>query len=165
MKQTNKKMKIDRAITVLIAGLFIATACGAPVTPSAKIRVENAWAIPSAASAPSHSGMPSGETSSAVYFVIINETNTPDALVGATSAVAMSAELNETLRVGDVAKMVPVPRVEVPAGGRVEFKPGGQHVMLMGLMQELAVGKKITVTLRFEKSGVITLDVPIQLEK
>ena len=154
-----------RALSFLMAGLLIATACGAPVTPSAKIRVENAWAIPSAASAPSHSGMSGDEKSSAVYFVIINETNTPDALVGATSAVAMSAELNETLRVGDVAKMVPVPRVEVPAQGRVEFKPGGLHVMLMGLMQELAVGKKIQVILRFEKSGAITLDVPIQLEK
>ena len=154
-----------RAAFVLVTALVVTTACGAPVTPSAKIRVENAWAIPSAASALSHSGMAGGDTSSAVYFVIVNETNTPDALIGATSPVAMSAELNETLRVNDVAKMVPIPRVEVPAQGRIEFKPGGQHVMLMGLMQELAVGKKIAVTLRFEKSGAITLNVPIQLEK
>ena len=85
-------MKMYPAITVLMAGLFIATACGAPITPSAKIRVENAWAIPAAASAPSHSGMSSGETSSAVYFVIVNATNTPDALIGATSAVAIDLE-------------------------------------------------------------------------
>ncbi len=154
-----------RVLSVLITGLFVATACGAPVTPSARIRVENAWAVPSAAGAPSHSGMAGGEKSSAVYFVIVNATNTPDALSGATTPVAASAELNETLRVGDVAKMVPVPRVEVPAQGRVEFKPGGLHIMLMGVTQELAVGKKIAVTLRFEKSGAMTLDVPIQLEK
>jgi periplasmic copper chaperone A len=156
---------MNRAMFFLIVGLFLATACSTPVAPGAKIRVENAWAIPSAASAPSHSGMSGGETSSAVYFTIVNETNTPDVLLGATSAVAMSTELNETLKVGDVAKMVPAPRVEVPAQGRVEFKPGGLHVMLMGLMQDLVVGKKITVTFKFEKSGAITLDVPIQLEK
>ena len=63
-----------------------------------------------------------------------------DALIGATSEVASNTELHETQIVNDVAEMSPVPRVDVPARGRIEFKPGGYHVMLVGLTQDLSRG-------------------------
>ncbi|WP_376789032.1 copper chaperone PCu(A)C [Thermoflexus sp.] len=103
-----------------------------------------------------------GESTSAVYFVVVNDGDQPDALIGAVSDVAEKVELHETRMEGDVAKMQPVPRVEIPARGRVEFKPRGLHVMLIGLKRELQVGDTFTLTLRFEKSGEIPITVTVR---
>jgi copper(I)-binding protein len=43
----------------------------------------------------------------------------------------------------------------------IEMKPGGYHVMLMGLVQPLEVGQTISVTLKFSKSGDKVIDVPV----
>ncbi len=159
------------------------TACAASAPAGPKISVENAWARPaivgsmsatptmqdmtgaSGSATPAMQGMPGmagSGTTSAAYFVIVNQGSEADTLIGATSGVASKAELHETRIVNDVAEMAPVPHVDVPAGGRVEFKPGGYHVMLEGLNQDLKVGETIQLTLQFEKSGAITLEVPIQ---
>jgi copper(I)-binding protein len=163
--------------------LFLLSACGTSAPAGPKISVEKAWARPAVVGLMSATptmqgmsgmsesatpemqgmaGMPGGGTSSAAYFVIVNQGSEADALVGASSEVANQAEMHETRIVGDVAEMVPVPRVDVPARGRIEFKPGGYHLMLEGLTQDLKVGETIQLTLQFEKSSAITLDVPIQ---
>ena len=108
------------------------------------------------------SGMAGDGATSAVYFIIKNDGNEADTLVGASSTVASQAEVHQTLIQNDIAEMVPVPSLDIPAHGQVEFKPGGYHVMLVGLTQDLTVGQTIQVTLQFEKSGAITIDVPVQ---
>jgi copper(I)-binding protein len=159
-----------RTLLGLLITLSLLTACAASAPADPKISVENAWARPalvgSMSATPEMQGMPgmSGSgTTSAAYFVIVNQGSEADVLIGATSGVAGKAELHETRIVGDVAEMVPVPRVDVPARGRIEFKPGGYHVMLEGLTQDLKVGETLKLTLQFAKSGAITLDVPIRL--
>jgi copper(I)-binding protein len=52
--------------------------------------------------------------------------------------------------------MQEVAKVDLPAGGTVEFKPGGYHVMLNDLKKDLAAGDTIKVTLTFEKAGKVT---------
>ena len=108
------------------------------------------------------SGMSGSGTTSAAYFVIVNQGSEADTLIGATSGVASKIEMHETHIINDVAEMLPVPRLEVPAGERIEFKPGGYHLMLEGLTQDLKVGETIKLTLQFEKSSAIMIDVPIQ---
>lgn len=134
--------------------VLVLVACAAPAIP--KVRVEEVWARPAMAM--------EGMNTSAVYFTLVNEGGAPDALVGASvsSTVASAAEIHETTMEGGVMKMQPVPRVEVPAGGRVEFKPGGYHVMLIGLKQELKVGDTIQVVLRFEKGGEMTVQAQVR---
>ena len=65
---------------------------------------------------------------------------------------------------GQVMKMRPVPgqRLEIPARGAVELKPGGLHLMLIGLKQQLKPGDKIEVTLSFEKSGDKTVQAEVR---
>jgi copper(I)-binding protein len=163
--------------------LSLLTACAAAAPAGPKISVENAWARPAIVGTMSATptmqgmsdtsgsgtpemqgmtGMAANGTTSAAYFVILNQGGEADTLIGASSGVASKAEMHETRIVGDVAQMVPIPVLEVPARGRIEFKPGGYHVMLEGLKQDLKVGETIQLTLQFEKSGAITLDVPIQ---
>ena len=61
-------------------------------------------------------------------------------LVGVTTPVAGTAEVHEMKMEGDVMRMRPVPKVDLPAGRTVEFKPGGYHLMLMDLKQALKPG-------------------------
>ena len=164
-----------RKLFILLATLVMLTACAAPAPTVPKVHVENAWARPTTASAMNvgsatpemqgMSGMSASETSSAVYFVLVNDGDAADALIGASADVAKVVDLHETQINNDVAQMIPVSRVEVPAHGKIEFKPGGYHVMLDGLTRDLKVGDTLKLTLQFEKSGAIALDVPVQQEK
>jgi copper(I)-binding protein len=62
---------------------------------------------------------------------------------------------------GGVMTMVQQENVPVEAQSQVQFKPGGLHVMLIGLKQELNPGDSFTIRLNFEKAGQITLDVTV----
>jgi copper(I)-binding protein len=172
---------MNRLLSVA-AVLLLFTACTTPSSAAPKIQVQNAWARPTMAGAmtgmaatptmpgmttadmPVTPGMTGSEATSAAYFVIVNDGGAADALIGAAADVAGTAELHETKIVNDVAQMVPVTRVEVPAHGRVEFKPEGYHVMLMGLKHDLKEGDTVKLTLQFEKSGAVNLDVPVRSE-
>ena len=153
----------------LTIALTLLAACAAPSPAAPQIQVQKAWARPTIAGTlgdltptPAMAGMTGSQATSAAYFVIVNDGSATDALVGATADVAADVEIHQTQMVGDVAQMAPVPRVDVPAHGRIEFKPGGYHVMLMGLSHDLMQGETLKLTLQFEKSGAVTLDVPIQ---
>jgi periplasmic copper chaperone A len=70
-------------------------------------------------------------------------------LTGVSSPLAGVAEVHEMKMEGDVMKMRAVPMLDIPAGGTVELKPGGYHLMLMDLKQALPVGSTVPVTLMF----------------
>jgi copper(I)-binding protein len=162
-----------RVFFCILVVLLVLSACASPASTGPSISVENAWARPAATGSmsemggtpemPTMPGMSGNGTNSAVYFVIVNDGGEADTLVGASTEVASSVELHQTRMQGDVAEMVPVPQVDVPARGRVEFKPGGYHVMLVGLKQDLQEGDTLKLTLQFEKSGEIQLAVPVRL--
>lgn len=69
-------------------------------------------------------------------------------LVGGASPVAAMVEIHEMAMAGDVMKMRELAGgLALPAGRAVELKPGGYHVMLMGLRKPLAAGEVVPVTL------------------
>lgn len=159
-----------KGIRIAVGLLAAALAACAQAPQGPRIRIENAWARPGAMAmgegmghgmghGMSHAG---GASTSAAFFVVVNEGDAPDALVGAASDVARSVEVHETVMEGDVAKMRPVPRVEIPARGRVAFQPRGLHVMLIDLTRSLNVGDTFTLTLRFERSGEIPVTVAVR---
>ena len=98
----------------------------------------------------------------AVYVTLSNSGSQPDALVSASTDVAQTAELHQTTRDGGVMKMRPVKAIPVPAGGKTELKPGGYHIMLMGLKQDLKPGEKVAVTLKFEHGGETRIEAPVK---
>ena len=137
----------------VIALALTGCATSAPASGSA-IVVEGAWACLS----------PMMAGNGAAYMVIRNMGRTDDALIGAASDVAETVELHETTMEGDMAGMHPVEAIPVPAGGSVTLEPGGYHVMLIGLKQELQTGQMITLTLTFEKAGQITVQAEVREE-
>jgi copper(I)-binding protein len=87
------------------------------------------------------------------YVVIENHGAEADRLIAAETRIADHAELHTHIMENDVAKMVPVEAIDVPAGGKAELKPHGFHLMFMGLKQPLAEGDTFPVTLVFEHAG------------
>jgi hypothetical protein len=63
---------------------------------------------------------------------------------------------------GGVASMIAVNAVDVPAGKGAELKPGGLHVMLIGLVKPLNEGEKFPLTLYFEKAGTQQVEVMVR---
>ncbi len=99
--------------------------------------------------------------SGAAYISVVNQGTEADRLLSISTPAARSAELHTTVMAGDVMKMEAAGEIVVPAGGMVEMKPGGLHVMLMGLIAPLKQGETIEMTLHFEKAGEIKVIVPV----
>ncbi len=127
-------------------------ACMPAAQAEPRISVKEAWARPTAATGPG-----------VVYLTLTNEGGTDDRLIGAETEVAQTVELHETTMQGDRMKMRPLPKgVVIPAGRRVELKPGGYHLMLIGLRHALKVGDHFSLVLRFEQSDPLTVEVVVR---
>ncbi|MCR9112293.1 MAG: copper chaperone PCu(A)C [Rhodobacteraceae bacterium] len=103
----------------------------------------------------------------AAFLMIHNTGETDDRLVAAASPAAKRVELHTHIESGDgIMKMVHVEEgFELPAGGMIEMKRGGKHVMFMGLTDPFEQGEMIPLTLTFEKAGEMQIEVPVDLER
>ncbi|HEU0244367.1 MAG TPA: copper chaperone PCu(A)C [Candidatus Limnocylindrales bacterium] len=101
---------------------------------------------------------------SAAYMTITNGRVAPDALVGVSAPdVTDSAGLHETSSDSSgMTGMKPVDSIAIPAGGTVALEPGGYHIMLMDLKQELKVGDRVTLVLSFEQAGVVNVTAEVR---
>ncbi len=148
--------------------MVAATACGAPAGPS--IEVKEVWARPAMAmveaTGSSEGGAGMGQPmpgTGAVFMVIKNTGSEADRLVGGQTEVADVVEIHETVMEGEVMRMqMLADGLEVPAQGEVLLKPGGYHVMLIGMQRDLAVGDTFTLDLQFEKSGSLRVEPEVR---
>jgi hypothetical protein len=106
---------------------------------------------------PTVTGQPVG----GAYMKIVNK-GAADRLLSATTAVAAAVQMHAMAMDGDVMTMREVDAVDLPAGQTVEFKPGGFHLMLMGLKAPLKNGDKFAMTLKFEKAGKVEVMVHVE---
>ena len=104
----------------------------------------------------------SWSANSAVYAMLVNSGNAPDALVRAACEAAAKTEIHESYLEAGMMMMREVRKIDVPAGHKVEMKPGGYHLMLLGLKRDLKTGETIGVTLEFEKAGKIPVIATIR---
>jgi copper(I)-binding protein len=108
--------------------------------------------------------LPPNAPTVAAYFIIHNAGKTADRLLSVDSPIAGEAQLHEHVMKNDLMKMQQVPQVDIPAGGNVTFAPMAYHVMLVNLKDRslLVDGKRFPMTLHFEKSGDVTVEVAVQ---
>ena len=97
----------------------------------------------------------------AAYFTVANRGKTDVKLVGVTADVARRVELHTHRMDGNIMRMRPLENIVVPAGKSVTLKPGGHHVMLMGLRAPLKEGNAFPLTVVFEKAGKMRISVKI----
>lgn len=146
-------MKTYRFVYILFVFLLLLTAC----QPASKggIRIEGAWGRPS----------PKVATAGAFYMTIYNDASQDDKLIGGSSPACGMIELHETVMAPDgTMQMRPVAGgIPIPAKGKAELKVGGLHVMCMDKKAEyFEVGKKVPLTLQFEKGGAVSVEVEIR---
>lgn len=95
------------------------------------------------------------------FLTITNTTGQDDRLIAAEAGISKTVELHTHVKDGDVMRMRPVEFIAVPAGGKAELKPGGDHVMFINLLKPLAEGDKVPVTLVFAKGGRKVVEMPV----
>ncbi len=132
-------------VSVLLTTLLLSS-CSAPATEGLGVR--DAWARPA----------PQGGNG-AVYFVI--QSSEVDEIVGVTSDVAESVEMHESRMTGDVMEMRQVQSVPLGAGEQVTFEPGGLHIMLVGLKQDLKTGDEFEINLLFKNHNDLRVNVDV----
>ncbi|MDB5875470.1 MAG: hypothetical protein JWQ07_4912 [Ramlibacter sp.] len=89
-------------------------------------------------------------------------------LVGVATPAAGAADVHEMKMDGDVMKMRPIGKLDLPAGQAVELKPGGYHIMLQDLKQPLAKDSTVALTLFFRNAqgaqAHLELKLPVALQ-
>ena len=152
---------MNHSIQRLIATTALAfAALGATVDASAHSFKVGAIDIGHPHARPTNAGQQVG----AGYLKLSNQ-GAADRLLSATSPAAASVELHSMSMEGDVMKMRQVDAIDLPAGQTVELKPGGYHLMLMGLKTPLKAGDKLPLTLKFEKAGEVVVTVNVEHPK
>jgi copper(I)-binding protein len=138
-----------RPVLLLIASALLLSAC-VPISPG--LSVENPMSFVAAAG-----------DNGGVFLTVVNNGAQADRLVSAESDAAMKVEIHETIDDKGVMRMIHRPEgFAVPAGGRLELKPGGKHIMLMGLKSPLEAGKSVDLVLNFEVQGPVKVTAPIK---
>lgn len=136
------------AATLLIAGA--AAAQTGPVETK-QVEISNAWAR----------ATPGKAENGAAYLTIVS--SVADRLTAVSTPGAKAAELHNMTMEGGVMKMRPLPGgIDLPAGQPVTLKPGGTHIMLVGLKEPLKQGESFPLTLSFEKAGAKQVTVAIE---
>lgn len=94
------------------------------------------------------------------YVSVINH-GPADRLIGARSDAARRVEIHEHLMTDGVMRMREVEGIDLPEDGVIEMKPGGYHIMFMGLNQPFKAGATVPVTLVFESGAELEVETPV----
>lgn len=120
--------------------------------PGGEVSIIDAWARPANLG-----------DNSALYFKINNPGPRTDSLIEVETDIAAQAELHKSeMDDQGVMSMHHQDLIDIPPDSQVEFAPGGLHVMLLELKQDLRPGDTIQATFKFENSDEITLEIPIR---
>jgi copper(I)-binding protein len=143
----------SKLLHVAFACIFLATASVASAQEfrSGDIVISNPWSR----------ATPKGTKVGAGYLVIENRGKTPDRLLGGSVEAAASFEIHEVVVEDGVMRMRELRDIELPPGASVEAKPGGRHIMFVGLLHSLAAGEKARGALQFEHAGRVEVEFEV----
>ena len=116
------------------------------------ISIENAWVR----DAPPHAEMSAG------YLTIMNHSAQAQTLTAISSPQFQKVEAHKTEMVNGQVRMLREDNVTVPAHGRLEFKPGGYHLMLIHPLHELKKGDRVELRLQFNGAQPMTVEAQIR---
>jgi len=96
-----------------------------------------------------------------IAYLTITSLGEADRLVGYSTPACSRPELHTHIENDGVMQMRQVEAIEVPAGGVAALKPGGFHMMMIDLTEQLVEGGTVALTLVFEEAGEVGLEVPV----
>jgi periplasmic copper chaperone A len=136
-----------RALLVVAALTGVLVACGSGGDPDLDV-------------APGQAAEPVAG-SSQIVLTVTNRGDGDDRLLGAETPAALDVEVHLTEIEDGRATMAVLGEVAIPAGETVRFRPGGLHLMLVVPDETVAEGGTFELTLRFDRSGEITVPVEV----
>ena len=138
-------------LVILTICLSVLAQAQAQTSTTNSISVEHPWAR----------ATPAGAKTGAAYLTLVNNGTVADRLIRASTPVAEKVQVHQEIDDNGVMKMRELPVVDIGPGAALTFKPGGTHMMIIGLKQPLKKGQTFPLTLEFEKAGKLDLQVPI----
>ncbi len=159
-------MGMRQGISWMVAiGTLVALAMAGAVTAHEGHGTPEAQRHGDRTATPGHDSMMGSTGNGVVYVTITNTGEEDDALVGAETDRAERIEIHEMIVADGTARMQPVDGpLPIPAGETVSLEPGGLHLMLVNLTEDIRLGDVYEVTLEFERAGEVTLQVPVRLD-
>ena len=143
---------IRRTLILSAAALLAAGVAQAAAPTVVGLSVTDAWSRPAA-----QGGNGAG------FLTLANTGKAADRLVSVSSPIAGRVEMHESMIMDGKAMMHPRPGgVALPPGGKVQFKPGGWHLMLIGLKKPMKAGDTFPATLTFQKAGKVTVNFTVR---
>ncbi len=156
MKGIQQKAKPMKRIAILLSAAILGMSSAMVSAHDYKLgslEIEHPFARATPPNAPVSGG----------YLTIRNSGDAADRLVSGEADFAERVEIHEMAMDGDVMKMRQLADgLEIPAGGEVVLKPGGYHIMFIGIDSQFKDGETRNVKLTFEKAGSIDVDFKVQ---
>lgn len=121
-------------------------------TASQSVSVENPFAR---AAAP-------GMSMSGAFMTFVNHDEVEHFVVDAGSDIAKHVELHMHVKEKGMMRMRRVAHFHLKPGQKKVLKPGGLHIMLMGLTQPLTEGMTINIELVFSDGSRKSVEVPVK---
>lgn len=103
-----------------------------------------------------------GRNVTGAFAVVENPTATPRSIVAASSDVSDKVELHEMKNEGGKMSMTPVKKMDVPAKGKLELKPGSFHVMLFEVKKKLTDGEKVKLTFTLDDGTKVETEAQVR---
>ena len=138
--------------SVLLAGLFLAS--GVWAAAADQVSAADAYVRLAPPNAPA----------TGAFMVLKNAGDKDVKLVKADNPLSKSTELHNHLNDNGVMKMRPVAAIEIKAKGEAVLKPGGLHVMLIGMPKPLKEGDAVPLTLTFDDGSSKKIEVPVRAQ-
>ena len=95
------------------------------------------------------------------YLVLKNSGEQSVTVVSVECDAAAEPEFHSMQMHDGMVHMQKMEKVEVPAGGSIEFAPGGDHLMLKGLTKELKAGDRVTLQIGFSDGESVTVQAEV----
>jgi hypothetical protein len=95
-------------------------------------------------------------------MTIKNDGTTPDRLIGGSVDFASGFRLHSMIMEDGISKMRELKSVDIGPGQTIEFKPGGSHVMFVGVTHPLGQGEHVKGTLIFKHAGIVQIEYDVQ---
>jgi len=153
------KLKVITARSVFLSIIFMATSHVAIAYDHKSydeqaMMIHHAWAR----------ALPPVVPNGAAYLQLHNMGTESDELMSVSASIAKHTMLHESYFEDSKVAMRHISSLVINAGKRVEFKPGGFHIMLMGLKEPLNEGTSFELILNFKKAGAIKTTVKVTKE-
>jgi len=98
---------------------------------------------------------------SAAFMTVTNNADSAVAMVSAESSIAETVELHTNSMVDGKMKMRRIAQIDIAANAKVELKPGGLHVMFIGLKKPLVMGETVDLKINLSDGTSQELQLPI----